>query len=120
MSARESYPPGALCWVDVLQASDPPAAGAFYEAVFGWQAWTPPGDTSGVVLWRLPGYFGGEPSQPVPRDVVAAMMPAQGDAPAGWLVDFWIADADAAATAAAGLGGSVLAEPHDQPRHCRG
>ncbi|HWF54153.1 MAG TPA: VOC family protein [Solirubrobacteraceae bacterium] len=101
--------------MSVLQPSDAPAATAFYEAVFGWQAWTPPGDASGIVLWRLPGYFGGEPSQPVPRDVVAAMLPASDDAPAGWSVDFWIADADAAATAAAELGGSVLGEPHDAP-----
>jgi hypothetical protein len=34
------------------------------------------------------------------------------DGPQGrWDVDFWIADAEAAAAAAPGLGGTVLAEP---------
>ena len=70
----------------------------------------------GVSLFRLPGYVGGEAEQPVPRDVVAAMaaMPDP-DAPAAWSVDFWIADADAAAAAAPALGGSVVAPPHDAP-----
>lgn len=69
-------------------------------------------------LFRLPGVEGGEPSQPVPRDVVAVMieMDAHGfpeDVPANWGVDFWIDDADAAAEKAPGLGGSVVQEPED-------
>jgi hypothetical protein len=59
---------------------------------------------------------GGEPEQPVPRDVVAAMMAVpEGSGPATWNLDFWTADAEQAAAAAPGLGGSVIAAPHDAP-----
>ena len=61
-----------------------------------------------------PGYVGGEPEQPVPRDVVAAMTAGEpGAAARRWSVDFWIADADGAAAAAPELGGTVVAEPFD-------
>jgi Glyoxalase-like domain len=66
-----------------------------------------------ATLFRLPGYVGGEPSQPVSREVVAAMMPSDGDA--RWAVDFWIADADTAARAATERGGRVLDGPSDAP-----
>ena len=67
----------------------------------------------GVALFRLPGYIGGLPQQPVPRDVVAVMapLPAAGGVPAHWSIDFWVGDADAAAAAAERLGGRVLADP---------
>ncbi len=64
-------------------------------------------------MWRLPGYVGGEPQQPVPRDVVAAMEPAQPDAAPEWAVDFCVADADTTARTAAARGGRVLVAPHD-------
>ena len=95
--------------MSLLTTPDPDVAKAFYGELFGWEA-----DEFGPVwLFRCPGYFGGEPAQPVPRDVVAAM--AAGESrPAAWGVDFWIADADAAAAAAPGLGGSVVAEPFEE------
>jgi hypothetical protein len=65
-------------------------------------------------MLRLPGYFGGEPSQPVPRDVVAVMMGIDGDKP-HWQPDFWIADVDAAAANATELGGDVIEAPADVP-----
>ncbi len=55
------------------------------------------------------------PEQPVPRDVVAAMASAGDGEAAHWRVDFWIADADAAAARATELGGSVVAGPDDAP-----
>ena len=63
---------------------------AFYGAVFGWEteAFGP------ATLWRLPGFVGGEPEQPVARDVVAVAMP--GDRPAG-TSDLWVDDPDAIA-----------------------
>jgi hypothetical protein len=105
--------------MSMLTTPDPETAQAFYGRLFGWQA--EPfeiGPGAEAWLWRLPGYVGGEPEQPVPRDVVAVMMrsPASGDAggpPPSWNVDFWIADADAAAAAAAELGGRVLAPPSE-------
>jgi uncharacterized protein len=96
--------------MSALQASDLDAATGFYDAVFGWNA-EPFGDA--VSLWRLPGFVGGEPGQPVPRDVVAALAPAAPGASARWSVDFWIDDAEAAAARTVELGGRVLLEPHD-------
>ncbi len=105
--------------MSMLHTSDPDGANAFYGDVFGW---TPePFQMGGAegTLWRLPGYVGGEPGQPVPRDVVAAMVPiADGgsvQAMPQWSVDFWIDDADAAASKAPSLGGSVVAGPFDTP-----
>jgi uncharacterized protein len=104
--------PGAWA-MSQLQTPDPEGAKAFYGAVFGWHAevFGPPED--GIALWRLPGYVGGEPQQPVPRDVVATMGPI-GDQPT-WMLDFWVHDAGAAAATARQLGGAVLAVPFDAP-----
>ncbi|MBV9604737.1 MAG: VOC family protein [Solirubrobacterales bacterium] len=94
--------------MSVLHTPEPDAAAPFYRDVFGW-------DTDefapGVSLFRLPGYVGGEPQQPVPRDVIAVL--AKDDGPARWSVDFWVTDADAAAARAPELGGSVVVEPFD-------
>jgi predicted enzyme related to lactoylglutathione lyase len=104
--------PGAWS-MSALQTPDRAGAIRFYEAVFGWQA----EDFGPVTLLRLPGYVGGEPSQPVPRDVVAVIGPdgASAGAPARWSVDFWVADIDAAAASAERLGGRVIAGPYDAP-----
>jgi len=100
--------------MSLLRTPDPAGAEAFYGALFGWRAEPFGPDGGGAWLWRLPGYVGGEPSQPVPRDVVAAMM-ADDAPPAGWGVDFWVADTDAAVAPAAELGGRVVAEPFSEP-----
>ncbi len=103
--------------MSLLTTDDPDAAKAFYGELFGWRAEAfEAGHGVDLWLWRLPGYLGGEPQQPVPRDVVAAMtaIDASGSAPSpppNWSVDFCIADADAAATSAPELGGSVVAPP---------
>jgi uncharacterized protein len=94
--------PGAWS-MSQLSTPDPEGAKAFYGRVFGWQT-----EMFGeATMWRLPGYVGGEPEQPVPRDVVAVM--SAGGVPAQWSVDFWIDDASAAADKTPGLGGSVVA-----------
>jgi uncharacterized protein len=92
-----------------LRTPDPEGAKTFYGAVLGWttEAFGP------MLLSRLPGYVGGIPEQPVPRDVVAAMARARDGEAAHWRADFWIADADAAAARATQLGGSVVAGPED-------
>ena len=96
--------------MSLLTTPDSEGARRFYGELFEWQA-----EEFGPSIWlfRRPGYVGGEPQQPVPRDVVAAMTSGQGG-PAAWGVDFWIADADAAAAAARRLGGSVIAEPFQE------
>ncbi len=95
--------------MSLLTTPDPDGVAAFYGELFGWDA-----ESFGPDIWlfRLPGYVGGEPSQPVPRDVVAAMTRGA-NRPSGWSVDFWVADTGAAAAAAPGLGGAVIAEPFD-------
>jgi uncharacterized protein len=103
--------------MSMLHTNDPDGAKAFYGDLFGW---TPEafemGGAEGT-LWRLPGYVGGEPSQPVPRDVVGAMVPiadnGSGAVMPHWSVDFWIDDADAAASKTPSLGGSVVVAPFD-------
>ena len=101
-----------------LQTDAPDRAIDFYAQVFGWEAQPLPMGDLPVTLPRRPGYVGGEPQQPVPRDVVAAVLPADGAAGPGagaawWGVDFWIADAAAAAARTPGLGGSVHVAPHE-------
>jgi predicted enzyme related to lactoylglutathione lyase len=66
-------------------------------------------------MFRLPGYFGGEESQPVPRDVVAVMLPAAAESDPAWGVDFWIDDLDRGLEVVRRLGGSVLQGPYDAP-----
>ena len=55
--------------------------------------------------------MGGEPEQPVARDVVGVM--AAGEGPARWSIDFSVDDVDASAGKAAELGGSVVLPPVD-------
>lgn len=102
--------PGAWA-MSALQTGAPDRAAAFYGSVFGWEteAFGP------ATLFRRPGYLGGEEAQPVPRDVVAVMVPAGSDAPSVWGVDFWVDDVERAVGDVRRLGGSVLAGPYDAP-----
>ena len=103
--------PGAWA-MSALATPDLESAKTSYGAVFGWEADTFPVGDSEFTLWRLPGFEGGEPEQPVPADVVAVAAP--GDVPR-WDVDLWVDDPDAVAARAAELGGSVIAGPFDMP-----
>ena len=107
--AQRVNEPGAWAMSQLITA-DPDAANAFYGELFGWE---PEPFGSEITMWRLPGFVGGEPEQPVPRDVVAVM--ARGEGPPRWAVDFWIGDADAAAAKAVELGGTVVMPPSDSP-----
>jgi predicted enzyme related to lactoylglutathione lyase len=94
--------------MSALHTPEPDAAARFYRDLFGWETdeFAP-----GVSLFRLPGYVGGEPQQPVPRDVIAAM--TKDDGPARWSVDFWVSDADTLAGHVDELGGTVVVPPFD-------
>jgi uncharacterized protein len=111
--------PGAWA-MSMLHSTDLPRAKAFYGAMFGWDA-EPFGPAEAqLALLRLPGYVGGKPEQPVPRDVVAVMAPTHDDGSLGaasphWSIDFWVQDTDATAAQAEELGGAVVLAPHDRP-----
>ena len=97
--------------MSTLVTSAPAACAEFYGKLFGWKTESFGTGPRTATLFRLPGYVGGEPRQPVPRDVVAVMAPGTASAPRGpshWSVDFWIDDAEAAAGKATCLGGLLL------------
>lgn len=100
MGERSGYEPGVPCWVD-LSSSEPKAAAAFYQEVFGWETdWDPRPEAGGYGQFLL----GGKP--------VAGVGPTFGEgAPSVW--NTYMATADAAATAAAVRenGGAVVMEP---------
>lgn len=105
--------PGAWA-MSALLTPDPEGAKAFYGAVFGWQSDSFEAGDLQVTLFRLPGFVGGEPEQPVPRDLVATMAPHGGDSvPPHWSVDFWVHDVSDTAARAAELGGSVMTPPYE-------
>jgi predicted enzyme related to lactoylglutathione lyase len=101
--------PGAWA-MSMLHTGEPEAAAAFYGELFGWttEAFGP------ATLFRLPGYVGGEPDQPVSREVIAAMVQDK-DSPPYWSVDFWVDDTDGTAAKAEQLQGRVVVAPHDTP-----
>jgi uncharacterized protein len=109
--------PGAWS-MSALSTRDTEACKRFYGAVFGWETETFDLGDAQMAMWKLPGYVGGEPQQPVARDVIATMVPADGggaEAPARWNVDFWIGDVDGAVGKASELGGQVISPPYDVP-----
>jgi predicted enzyme related to lactoylglutathione lyase len=109
--------PGAWSWSG-LNTRDPERSTAFYSAVFGWETETFDADGQEMVMWRVPGYLGGQPEQPVARDVVAGMATMTADrfpddARPHWAVDFWVDDVAATAHRAPRLGGRVISGPFD-------
>ena len=104
--------PGAWA-MSHLATPDPERAAAFYGALFGWTIETFGEGDAAITMFRLPGYVGGGPEQPVSREVVATMSAAQGDGAPGWGVNLWDRDVDATAAKAVELGGRVLAAPFD-------
>jgi predicted enzyme related to lactoylglutathione lyase len=106
--------PGAWA-MSHLSSPDPERAMAFYGALFGWTVESFGEGDAAITMFRLPGYLGGEPEQPVSREVVATMSAAHGDGAAGWGVNLWDRDVDATAARAVERGGRVLGAPFDTP-----
>src|SRR3954466_14982714 len=104
--------------MSALVTDDPDGAKRFYNAVFGWGVETFEMGGDEMVMWLVDGYVGGEPQQPVRRDVVATMLPpsANGEgSPTHSNADFWVADVEVAAAEVEELGGQVLTPPFDIP-----
>jgi uncharacterized protein len=108
--------PGAWS-MSALSTDDPEGAKRFYSELFGWDTRSFEMGGGEITMFTVPDYVGGEPQQPVPRDVVAVMAPAGGDedGPPRWTVDFWVADVDVAVTKLSDAGGDVLVPPYDLP-----
>ncbi len=98
-----------------LHARDCEVSARFYGETFGWRLESAP--HAPIAFWRLDGRVGGEPGQPMPRDVVGVLAPIDADdpTPPHWSVAVLVADADATARQAAELGGTVLLAPTDTP-----
>lgn len=103
--ARVVNEPGAWA-MSALGTPDPEGAKRFYGEVFGWTT----SEFGPATMFHVAGFVGGEPQQPVSRDVVAAMVPGE---QAAWNVDFWVADVDVAAARTVELGGTVVSPPAD-------
>ena len=98
-----------------LETPDPDGAAAFYGAVFGWTTETFGEGAGAFTMFRLPGYVGGEPQQPVSREVIATMAACATAARRRWSVNFWDHDVDATAAKAVELGGRAVVAPFDTP-----
>ncbi len=99
--------------MSALRARDLDRALPYYEALFGWRRERFDAGAEHIELLRLPGYVGGVPEQPVPRDVVAVAV-EDAHAPFDtWSVDFWIDDVDRAIESIRAHGGHVFAGPFD-------
>ena len=96
VSARDAYPAGTFCWVD-LATTDAAAAKAFYGDLLGWEA----PERAAYAHWTLGGL-----------DVAGVYVEPDGGAPR-WTSYVAVADADAAASRAEQLGGSVIEAPQD-------
>jgi uncharacterized protein len=93
MGARDSYPAGTFCWID-LTTTDTAAAKRFYAALFGWDA--PAGER--YAHWTLGS-----------RDVAGVY--ARVDTAPHWTSYVAVGDAEAVAGRSAAFGGSVVEAP---------
>jgi uncharacterized protein len=106
--------PGAWSWSQLF-TTDPDRSKSFYRVVFGWETDAFGEGEDAPTMFRVPGYLGGEPQQPVSRDVVAGMVRASDGGPPRWQVDFWVDDVDATVANAEELGGRVVVPAYDSP-----
>lgn len=96
---------GASCWYDCM-SRDPEAAIAFYTTVFGWTAETIDMGMPYTIFSRDGERTSGlmQMSPEVPAEV-----------PSHWVVDFVVADIDAAMAYATGKGATITVPPMDTP-----
>jgi len=114
MGAQLVNEPGTWA-MSALHTPDARQAQSFYGAVFGWELELVP--DAPLAFWRLPGYVGGEPDQPIARDVVAVLSPIDetSGVPPHWAVNFRVDDVKTTAERATALGGQLLLPPTDTP-----
>ncbi len=106
MGKRERYEPGTFCWAD-LATTDPAGAKAFYGELLGWEAEDmPAGETGTYTMLRLDG------------DDVCALYEMDAERreqgiPPHWFSYVSVESADATASRARDLGGTVYGEAFD-------
>src|SRR6185312_4404177 len=107
MLARDGYPAGVPCWIDVVQA-DPDRTMAFYSDLFGWtyEMRTPAEAPTRYAYARLDGLTVGGVGGP----------PASAAEGRDWTTYVAVASADDTADAVEANGGRVLAPAVDIPR----
>jgi predicted enzyme related to lactoylglutathione lyase len=112
-----------------LHTKDVEEAKAFYRRVFGWETRSVDFGSGDFTWFSLSGYgkyllehdpdLSGrleEDSAPEGfEDAVAWFVPVTDDTPPHWSITFSVDDADATASRAAELGGTILAQPFDAP-----
>ena len=107
MGERDSYPAGTFCWAD-LGTTDAASAQAFYTGLFGW---VPKHSAPSAGMEYTEFSVNGVPG--------IGMMPKPADMPkhipSYWMPYFQVADVDASASKAAGLGAKVMVGPQDIP-----
>jgi predicted enzyme related to lactoylglutathione lyase len=96
--------PGALTWED-LHTTEPDSARSFFSGLFSFRYEEIPGAEGYRIMFR--------PGEDFPLGGIGGLLPGEGRP--HWIVYFGVADADAAAAAAEGAGGSVLMPPYDTP-----
>ena len=104
--------PGAWA-MSQLATPNTERAAEFYAAAYGWTTETFGSGGAGATLFRLPGYVGGLPEQPVSREVVATMVHGRG--PARWSPNFWVPDAAAVEKLTAERGGRTVVPAFETP-----
>ncbi len=106
MGKRQRYEPGTFCWID-LATTDPAGAKAFYGELFGWEAEDmPAGEAGTYTMLRLDGDDIGGLYE------MDAGQREQG-VPPYWFSYVSVEDADATASRARELGGTVYGEAFD-------
>lgn len=102
MTTTTAHQPGTFCWVE-LGTSDGPAARTFYTQLFDWTANDTPID--GGMVYTI--------FQNAGRDAAAMYVLDQEGVPPHWLSYVAVADVDASAAQATGLGATIVAGPMD-------
>ncbi len=93
--------PGSFCWAD-LNTPRPEHAKRFYSALFGWELMVGENDSSGYLHIKNGETFIGGVPPAGQRDP---------NAPAHWMIYFWVSDVDATAAQAKELGAKLYMPP---------
>jgi uncharacterized protein len=92
---------GTLCWEE-LMSPDVPAAAAFYNKIFGWEA--APAPDGSYTEWKLAG-----------RSIGGAMKPPMPGMPSVWGIYFAVDDTDQIIESATAKGATLVMGPTDIP-----